>query len=34
MFRLSRYYSIASLIGMVVIVVGLSLFLRQLAVQC
>lgn len=33
MFRLSRYYSIASLIGMVVIVVGLSLFLRQLAVQ-
>lgn len=33
MFRLSRYYSISSLIGMVVIVVGLSLFLRQLAVQ-
>ncbi len=33
MFRLSRYYSIASLIGMVVIVVGLSLFLRQLAMQ-
>jgi diguanylate cyclase (GGDEF)-like protein len=33
MFRLSRYYSIASLIGMLVIVVGLSLFLRQLAVQ-
>lgn len=30
-FRLSRYYSVASLIGMVVIVAVLSLFLRQLA---
>lgn len=33
MFRLSRYYSIASLIGMVVIVAALSLFLRQLAME-
>jgi diguanylate cyclase (GGDEF)-like protein len=33
MFRLSRHYSIASLIGMVVIVVALSLFLRQIAIQ-
>ena len=33
MFRLSRYYSIASLIGILIIVVALSLFLRHLAMQ-
>lgn len=33
MFRLSRYYSIASLVGILIIVVVLSWFYRQLAVE-